>query len=85
MVEIEKCYTRLEESKTFTTCRLPAPLANFGGLQKAFCLPNLRLSENSMERRDIDLDLLEFLTAPVTVQMMDPESGSKHGRLRVAK
>ena len=38
-----------------------------------------------MERRDIDLELLEFLTVPVSLQMMDPESGSKHGSLHAAK
>ena len=68
VVETEKCYTLPEENKTFTP-----PPANFGGLRKAFCLPNLRLSDDLIQRRDIDYELLEFLTAPVTVQMMDPE------------
>ena len=40
-------------------------------LKEAFCRP-LCLSYDVMEQRDIDLELLEFLTAPVSVQEMDP-------------
>ena len=39
-------------------------------LRDAFCRP-LQLSGDLMEQRDIDLELLEFLTAPVSVQGMD--------------
>ena len=65
--------TRPEESNTFTTSRLPDADADSGRLRNAFCLPKLRLTDDLMERRDMDLELLEFLTAPVSVQMMDPE------------
>ena len=36
-------------------------------------LEQLWLSDDLMERRDIDLELLEFLTAPASVHMLDPE------------
>ena len=74
MVEKQECITLPEESKTFTTSRLPDPDADSGVLRKACCLPELQLSNDVMERRDIDLELLEFLAAPVSVQMMDPET-----------
>ena len=73
VVEKEECIAHPEESKTFTTSRLPDLDADTGRLRKACCLPQLRLSDDLMERRDIDLELFEFLTAPASVQMMDPE------------
>ena len=85
VVEKEECIAQPEDSKTFSTSKLPDSDADTGRLRNAFCLPQLRLSDDLMVRRDIDLELLEFLTAPASVQMMDPESGSKHGRLHAAK
>ena len=55
------------------TSRQPDPDADSRWLRRAFFLPKLRLGDDVMEQRDIDLELLEFLTAPVSVQMMDPE------------
>ena len=74
VVEKEECIAQPEDSKTFTTARLPELDADIGRLRNACCLPQLRLSDDLMKRRDIDLELFEFLTAPASVQMMDPET-----------
>ena len=48
-------------------------MQTLAGYENTVCLPQLRLSDDLMERRDIDLELFEFLVAPASVQMMDPE------------
>ena len=58
--------------------------ADPGRLRKAFCLPDLSLNDEIMERGEFDLDLLEFLVAPISLQMIDPENGRKLGRSRAA-
>ena len=76
-VEKEERIALPEQNKMSTTSRRPDPDADSCRLRRAFCLPKLRLGDDVMEQRDIDLELLEFLTAPVSVQMMDPEKWSE--------
>ena len=44
------------------------------GHDQAFHHPQMRLSDEVMDWRNIDLGLLEFLSVPVSVHMMDPET-----------
>mmetsp|Transcript_17392 Transcript_17392/g.47462 ORF Transcript_17392/g.47462 Transcript_17392/m.47462 type:complete len:720 (-) Transcript_17392:152-2311(-) len=51
--------------------RLPPAEADYGRARKIVHL--LQLSPDVMEQRDVDLELLEFLTAPPSVQKLQPE------------